>query len=87
VVVSDGRGNVPLDASASGRLAGPVRRAGVEDAISAAGRIGAMGRMRLHSVVVDAAREPHPDLPFLLAEALGGVTVAGRGAQGVDRVR
>lgn len=86
VVVSDGRGNVPLEASVGGRLSGPVRRAGIEDAITAAGRIGAMGRMRLHSVVVDAAREPHPDLTFLLAEALGGTTVAGRGAQGVDRV-
>lgn len=59
----------------------------MEDAVTAAARIGAMGRMRLRSVVVDAAREPHPDLTFLLAEALGGVTVAGRGAQGVDRVR
>lgn len=79
VVVSDGRGNVPLDASAGGRILGSVRRAGIDDAITAAGRIGAMGRrMRLHSVVVDAARQPHPDLPFLLADALGGVTVAGR---------
>ncbi|MFJ3892405.1 magnesium chelatase [Streptomyces sp. NPDC090083] len=82
VVVSDGRGNVPLDASAGGRLLGPVRRAGIDDAITAAAHIGAMGRMRLHSVVVDAARQPHPDLPFLLADALGGVTVAGRTTRG-----
>ncbi|MFG2777116.1 magnesium chelatase [Streptomyces prunicolor] len=82
VVVSDGRGNVPLDASAGGRLLGPVRRTGIDDAITAASRIGAMGRMRLHSVVIDAARQPHPDLPFLLADALGGVTVAGRTARG-----
>ncbi|MEU6534449.1 magnesium chelatase [Streptomyces sp. NPDC047000] len=80
VVVSDGRGNVPLDASIGGRLTGPVRRTGVDDALAAASRIGAMGRIRLHSVVVDAARQPYPDLPFLLADALGGVTVAGRTA-------
>ncbi|MCX5330650.1 hypothetical protein [Streptomyces sp. NBC_00140] len=78
VVVSDGRGNVPLDASLSGRLPGPVRRAGIDDAIKAAARIGAMGRLRLRTVVVDAARQPYPDLPFLLADALDGVTVAGR---------
>ncbi|WP_327720027.1 hypothetical protein OG381_35210 [Streptomyces sp. NBC_00490] len=87
VVVSDGRGNVPLDTGTGDRLPGPVRRTGIEDALSAAGRIGAMGRMRLHSVVVDAARQPYPDLTFLLADALGGVTVAGRTARGVTGVR
>lgn len=87
VVVSDGRGNVPLDASAGGRLQAPVRRTGIDDAITAAARIGAMGRMRLHSVVIDAARQPHPDLPFLLADALGGVTVAGRTTRGVPHAR
>ncbi|MFD7130876.1 hypothetical protein [Streptomyces sp. NPDC059894] len=87
VVVSDGRGNVPLDASVAGRLHGPVRRTGIEDALAAAGRIGAMGRMRLHAVVVDAARRPHPDLTFLLADALGGITVAGRTTRGGQRVR
>lgn len=86
VVVSDGRGNVPLDTGTGDRLPGPVRRTGIEDALSAAGRIGAMGRMRLHSVVVDAARQPYPDLTFQLADALGGVTVAGRTARGVTGV-
>lgn len=87
VVVSDGRGNVPLEIGPDGTLPRPVRRGGVEDALSAAGRIGAVGRMRLHCVVVDAARPPYADLTFRLAEALGGVTVAGRTARGVSGVR
>ncbi|MFF4116179.1 magnesium chelatase [Streptomyces sp. NPDC001714] len=87
VVVTDGRGNVPLDTGADGRVPGPVRRTGIEDALSAAGRIGAMGRMRLHSVVVDAARPPYPDLTFQLADALGGVTVAGLGTREVTDAR
>ncbi|MEU6371850.1 magnesium chelatase [Streptomyces sp. NPDC046909] len=87
VVVTDGRGNVPLDTGVVGRLPGPVRRTGVEDALTAAGRIGAMGRMRLHCVVVDAARRPYADLTFQLADALGGVTVAGRTTRGVAGVR
>ncbi|MCX5360046.1 magnesium chelatase [Streptomyces sp. NBC_00124] len=86
VVVTDGRGNVPLDI-AGGRPRGPVRRMGVEDALAAAERIGAMARIRLHSVVVDAARQPYPDLTFQLADALGGVTVAGRTAEGVTDAR
>ncbi|MFE9093705.1 magnesium chelatase [Streptomyces sp. NPDC007264] len=81
VVVTDGRGNVPLRASHTGRLSGPVAAAGVEDAFEAAARIGAMDRTRLHVAVVDAAREPYGDLPFTLAETLGGSVVEGRPAQ------
>ncbi|MFE6287371.1 magnesium chelatase [Streptomyces sp. NPDC057877] len=80
VVVTDGRGNVPLRASHTGRLRGPVGAEGVEDAYRAAGRISAMDRTRLHVAVVDAAREPYGDLPFALAGALGGTVIEGRTA-------
>ncbi|MDR3082020.1 MAG: magnesium chelatase [Streptomyces sp.] len=78
VVVTDGRGNVPLRASHTGRLEGPVGAAGVEDAFEAAARVGAMDRTRLHVAVVGAVREPYGDLPFALAETLGGTVVEAR---------
>ncbi|GAA4817855.1 magnesium chelatase [Streptomyces ziwulingensis] len=78
VVVTDGRGNVPLRASHSGRLTGEVAAAGVEDTVEAAARIGAMDRTRLHVAVVDAAREPYGDLPFVLADSLGATVAEGR---------
>ncbi|MCX4971459.1 magnesium chelatase [Streptomyces sp. NBC_00620] len=78
VVVTDGRGNVPLLASHTGRLHGPVATAGVEDSLTAAAPISAMDRSRLRVAVVDAARSPYGDLPFALAETLGATVVEGR---------
>jgi magnesium chelatase subunit D len=82
VVASDGRGNVPLQASIAGQVTGPVGRDGVDDAVAVARDIAAIDR-RLHTVVVDAAARPYPGLPFALADALGGMVVAGRVPGGV----
>ncbi|MFI0722731.1 magnesium chelatase [Streptomyces sp. NPDC021224] len=84
VAVTDGRGNVPLGASLTGRLTPPVGRRGIDDALSAAAQLGALNRMRLHTVVVDAGAEPYPDLPFTLADALGALTVAGPDGEPAD---
>ncbi|WP_405938811.1 hypothetical protein OG338_21170 [Streptomyces sp. NBC_00726] len=77
VVATDGRGNVPLAVSRSGRPGpGPVCRTGVDDAVAVAAHIRALGRSRLRSVVVDPGRPPYTRLPAALAEALGGGVVA-----------
>jgi magnesium chelatase subunit D len=70
VVVTDGRGNVPLDDSVRGAVAGPVGRAGVTDARAVAAAVATMRRVRAE---VLAPPVPHyPDLPFDLAAAMGG---------------
>ncbi|AVH56535.1 MULTISPECIES: magnesium chelatase [Streptomyces] len=82
VVVTDGRGNVPLRASHTGRLHGPVAARGIEDSLTAAAPIAALDRGRLRVAVVDAARRPYGELPFALAETLGAMVVEGRGDHG-----
>jgi magnesium chelatase subunit D len=84
VVVTDGRGNVPLRVSHTGRPAGEVAAAGIEDAVEAAARIGAMDRTRLHVAVVDPGREPYGDLPYVLADRLGAIVVDGRRRPGTE---
>lgn len=69
VVVTDGRGNVPLDASLRGRVTTRVRREGLDDALRIAGTIRAMGRVRAY--VVAPETDQYPELPGELADALG----------------
>jgi magnesium chelatase subunit D len=72
VVVSDGRGNVPLEASLRGQLSGPVGTEGVRDAITVAA--GARSLSRVRPVVIAPPGLTHyPELPFDLATALGGI--------------
>ncbi|RMH14951.1 MAG: hypothetical protein D6698_11960, partial [Gammaproteobacteria bacterium] len=69
VVVTDGRGNVPLVASLTGHLKLPVNREGIEDVFQAAAQF--RGLKRLDARLLD----PHPpymkELPVTLAETMG----------------
>ncbi|GAA2423737.1 magnesium chelatase [Actinomadura vinacea] len=76
VVVTDGRGNVPLRDSVSGRAPEGVGRRGVEDALSVAREIRAMRRVRV--VLVDPRPHAGAGLVAELGEALGGAVVPGR---------
>ncbi|MFF4397974.1 hypothetical protein [Streptomyces sp. NPDC001480] len=69
VVVTDGRGNVPLEASLRGRPPSGVRREGVDDALRVAATAAALNRMR--AVIVAPDLDQYAELPAELAEALG----------------
>jgi magnesium chelatase subunit D len=72
VVVSDGRGNVPLEASLRGFLPGPVGTEGIRDTLAVAA--GARSLSKVRSVVLAPPHLTHyPELPFDLAAALGGI--------------
>lgn len=74
VVVTDGRGNVPYDASARGELVGSVGRQGVDDAVATAAPICGLQRVRAFVLTPDVAC--YPELPFNLADAIGAVVLA-----------
>ncbi len=69
VVLSDGRGNVPLDASRSGQIHTLVRREGIDDAIAVAQAIGALRHLSI--TLLDPQPALYAELPQALAEALG----------------
>ncbi|MDT0343877.1 hypothetical protein [Streptomyces litchfieldiae] len=73
VVVTDGRGNVPLDASVRGETPANVSRQGVSDAQRVAAAVRTVPRAR--PVVISPDTEFHPELAFDLAEAMGGTLV------------
>ncbi|GAA2107280.1 hypothetical protein [Actinomadura alba] len=75
LVVTDGRGNVPLRASRTGQAPGRVGREGVQDALDVAAEIGRLHRVR--SLVVDPGPRPYAHLTTDLAQALGGSVVSG----------
>jgi magnesium chelatase subunit D len=73
VVVTDGRGNVPLEASRQGRLAAKVGMTGIEDVKRVAREISVLPNVKRYLV------NPEPDwmkeLPFVLASFLGATVV------------
>lgn len=68
VVISDGRGNVPLEASRLGKVIPPVRKRGIEDAFQVAQQIAALNGVE--SVVLNPQPNHYTDLPVKLAQAL-----------------
>ncbi|NEZ64373.1 hypothetical protein D0962_16505 [Leptolyngbyaceae cyanobacterium CCMR0082] len=69
VVMTDGRGNVPLEASRIGCITPPVGRRGVEDALQVAQQIS--GLQQVKSVVLNTQPKHCTALPVKLAQALG----------------
>ncbi|MFN6538531.1 MAG: hypothetical protein RM021_019580 [Nostoc sp. EkiNYC01] len=70
VVISDGRGNVPLD----GSIKKPVGRKGVEDAFEQAESIGKLDRVK--RVLLNPQPKQYANLPLQLAEKMGASVVA-----------
>jgi magnesium chelatase subunit D len=68
VVISDGRGNVPLEASRTGKVIPPVGKRGIEDALQVAQQIANL--QGLESVVLNSQPKHYTDLPVKLAQAL-----------------
>ncbi|BEL03525.1 magnesium chelatase [Actinoplanes sichuanensis] len=79
VVVSDGRGNVPLEASQRDIRPRSVSRAGVDDALTVAA--GFSGLRAVRAVVLAPPELSHyRDLPFALAGAMAGIVARPDGA-------
>ncbi|MEI6444396.1 MAG: hypothetical protein WCO29_15015 [Nostocales cyanobacterium ELA583] len=74
VVISDGRGNVPLEASHLGEIKPPVGRKGFEDALEIAQKIGNLDNVEV--VFLNPQPKQYPHLPLLLAQALEAKVVA-----------
>ncbi|MDJ0517518.1 MAG: hypothetical protein QNJ74_15120 [Trichodesmium sp. MO_231.B1] len=74
VVISDGRGNVPLEASHVGKINPPVGQKGVEDALEVARKISNLGNVE--TIFLNPQSKQYPELPLLLAKALGAKVVS-----------
>jgi magnesium chelatase subunit D len=74
VVISDGRGNVPLEASHLGEIKPPVGRKGFEDALEIAQKIGNLDNVEV--VFLNPQSKQYPDLPLSLAKELRAKVVA-----------
>ncbi|MFP4411656.1 hypothetical protein [Coleofasciculus sp.] len=74
VVISDGRGNVPLAASRLGQIMPPVGRKGVEDALQVAERIRGLDNVKV--VLLNPQPKQYQDLPLELANVMGAAVVS-----------
>ncbi len=73
VVITDGRGNIPLEASRTNRIILPVGRKGVEDALQVAERIRGLDGVK--TVLLNPKSRQYPEIPLELAKALGAKVV------------
>lgn len=73
VVLSDGRGNIPLAASQQGQLAFPVGSRGVTDALAIADKIGKLDN--LEAVWLNPQPKQYRDLPLRMALAMNAKVV------------
>jgi magnesium chelatase subunit D len=79
VVVTDARGNVPLEASQRNVMPRSVSRAGIDDALTVAA--GVAGLRAVRTVVLAPPELSHyRDLPFALADAMAGMVARPDGA-------
>jgi magnesium chelatase subunit D len=69
VVISDGRGNVPLKVSRKEGIVGSIKREGIEDALQMARLIRDLNHVR--TVLLNPQPKQYPDLPTALANVLG----------------
>ena len=69
VVLTDGRGNVPLAVSQEGKIKIPVNREGINDALNIAHKIYQLTKVQ--TFLLDPKPRYHAELPILLADALG----------------
>jgi len=74
VVLSDGRGNIPLEASLTRKISGYINRQGVEDAIKVAFSM----RNRKYTKIYFLNPQPlqYPEFPVNLAEAMNAITLS-----------
>ena len=77
IVVTDGRGNVPLGVSREGRWLGRVGRQGIDDARQVARQLRDLAHVR--RVLIDPLPDSLRDLPLSLAAALNAEIVQVRG--------
>jgi magnesium chelatase subunit D len=82
VVVTDGRGNIPLAASHAGVMPTRVAGEGVADALQAARLIRTM--RRVSSVVIEPGPLTYGHLTSLLADALGATLIDDLPPEGCD---
>jgi magnesium chelatase subunit D len=73
VVLSDGRGNVPLEASRKNSLTEIVAREGVDDSLKVAHIL--RGINRVEKILLNPQPRYYADLPYRLAEALGATVI------------
>lgn len=71
VILSDGRGNIPLSASLEGEICLPVGREGIEDALTVCHSIREI--KHTEKIVLDPQPPQYAELPILLADSLNGV--------------
>ena len=73
VVISDGRGNVPLTASQTGEIQLPVRREGIDDALHVAEAFNGLSQVEI--VFLDPKPSQLSELPGALAATMGVASI------------